>query len=85
VGGERRRSQSLHGTGAVVSRGKRRKQSCAEGREAGRWIREFYNEAERKQSAASVRKDYAKRRDAWPGSVVSGSLGVERTHVGGAG
>ena len=83
--GERRRSQSLHGTAAVVSREKRREQSCAEGREAGRWIREFHSEAERKPSAASVRKGYAKRRDARPGLVVSGSLAVERTHVGGAG
>ena len=83
--GEWRRSQSLHGTVAVVSREKRREQSCAEGREAGRWIGEFHREAERKQSAASVRRDYAKRRDARPGSVVSGNLAVERTHVGGAG
>jgi hypothetical protein len=83
--GEPGRSQSLHGTVAVVSREKCREQSCAEGREGGRWIGEFHREAERKQSAASVRRDYAKRRDARPGSAVSGNLAVERTHVGGAG
>ena len=75
--GERCRSQSLHGTVAAISREKRRKQSCAEGREAGRWMREFHREAERKQSAASVRKDYAKRRDARPRLVVGGSFDVE--------
>ena len=84
--GERRRSQSLHGTAAVVSREKRREQSCAEGRAQERGqIQKIHREAERKLSAASVRKDYAKRRDARPGLVVSGSLAVERTHVGGAG
>ena len=75
--GEPCRSQSLHGTVAAISREKRRKQSCAEGREAGRWMREFHREAERKQSAASVRKDYAKRRDARPRLVVGGSFDVE--------
>ena len=43
--GELCRSQSLHGTVAVVSREKRRK-SCVEGREAGRWMCEFHTEAE---------------------------------------
>jgi hypothetical protein len=75
--GERRRSQSLHGTVAAQSREKRRKQSCAEGREAGRWKREFPREAERKRSADSVRKDYTRRKERRPGLVVGGSLGVE--------
>ena len=75
--GELCRSQSLHGTDAVVSREKRRKQSYAEGREAGRWRREFHREAERKPSADSVRKGYTRRRDPRPGLVVGGSFGVE--------
>ncbi|MGH7772367.1 MAG: hypothetical protein ACREQA_09020 [Candidatus Binatia bacterium] len=70
-------SQSLHGTAAAKSREKRREQSCAEGREAGRWKREFHREAERKQSAGSVRKDYTRRKDARPGLDVGGSFGVE--------
>lgn len=59
------------------SREKRRKQSCAEGKEAGRWMREFDNGAEREPSAGSVRKDYTRRKDPWPGLVVGGSFGVE--------
>src|SRR6266508_2137978 len=85
VSGERRRSQSLHGTAAVNSREKRREQSCAEGREAGRWKRELHSEAERKPSAGSAEVGYTRRRDSQPGLVVGGSFGVERAHVGGAG
>ena len=75
--GERGRSQSLHGTAAAKSRDKRREQSCAEGREAGRWRGEFDNKAERKPSAGSVRKGYTRRRGPRPGLDVGGSFGVE--------
>ena len=77
VVGERGRSQSLHGTEVVVSREKRGAKSCAEGREAGRWKREFHSEAEREPSAGSARKSYTRRRDTRPGLVVGGSFGVE--------
>ena len=83
--GELCRSQSLHGTVAVVSREKRRKQSRAEGREIGRWKRESHKEAERKPSAGSAREGYTRRRATRPGLVVGGSFGVERAHAGGAG
>ena len=79
MGGERRRSQSLHGTEAEKSCEKRRKQSCVEGREAGRWRREFHNEAERKPSAGSVQKDYTRHRDTRPNwSWVEASVWSER-------
>jgi hypothetical protein len=83
--GELSRSQSLHGTAAVVSRAKRRKQSCAEGREAGRWIGEFHREAKRKPSVGSAREGYTRRRDPRERLDMGGSHGVERAHVGGAG
>ena len=54
--GERRRSQSLHGTAAVKSREKRREQSCAEGREVGRWMGESHSGAKREASVYSARK-----------------------------
>src|SRR6266545_3347520 len=75
--GERRRSQSLHSTGSGESRERRGKQNRAEGREIGRWTREFHNEAGRKPSAGSAREGYTRCRDTWPGLVVGGSFGVE--------
>src|SRR5512141_1165158 len=54
--GERRSSQSLHGTAAASGREKRREQNCAEGREAGRWMWESQNGAKREASVDSARK-----------------------------
>jgi hypothetical protein len=77
VGGERRRSQSPRSTAAVkAARGAGSKAAPREGR-IGRWKREFHDEAKRKPSAGSVRKDYTRRRDPRPGLVVGGSFGVE--------
>jgi hypothetical protein len=56
VGGERRRSQSLHGTVATIRCEKRGEQNRAEGREAGRWMREFHHQTEQKRSGGSARK-----------------------------
>jgi hypothetical protein len=86
VGGERRRSQSLHGTEAAkTARSAGSKAAPRDGRQEGGYVSSAEKEAERKPSVASVRRDYAKRRHTRPGVVVSESLGVERTHVGGAG
>ena len=86
VGGERRRSQSLHGTEAAkAARSAESKAAPRDGRQEGGYVSSAEKEAERKPSAASVRRDYAKRRHTRPGLVVSESLAVERTHVGGAG
>ena len=80
--GERCRSQSLHGTAAAKSREKRREQSCAEGREAGRWRREFHNGEQ--SEAPAVPERATQGAETQPRLVVSGSFGVERAHVGGA-
>src|SRR5205085_11856744 len=78
------RSQSPHSTAAVRSREKHGKQSRAEGRWAGRWMRERQDRST--DSTGSARKGYTRCRKLEATTLsVRRSFGVDGAHGVGAG
>src|SRR5439155_12595272 len=78
------RSQSPHSTAAAMSREKHGKQSRAEGRWAGRWMREGQDRST--DSTGSARKGYTRCRKPEATTLVVGrSFGVDGAHGIGVG